>query len=86
MRPTILRRAPRFRLGLFFRLLLHLLLFLLLLRSFLVLPLQALDLVLRLGHRLEEPLQPRLLRRFQILLQFGGCASHPVFTEALFLD
>lgn len=86
MQSMVLRRTPRFRLALFLRLLLHLLLFLLLLRFLLVLPLQALDLLLRLSHRLEEPLQPRLLRRLQVLLQFAGCAPHSVFTEAFLLD
>lgn len=86
MLPPNLRSSPGLSLGLLFRLLLHLLLFLLLLGFLLILPLQALDLLLRLGHRFEEPLEPRLLRRLQVLLQFGRCASHPVFTETFLLD
>lgn len=86
MQPLSLRRAPRLSLRFLLRLLFHLLLFLLLLRSLLILPLQVLDLLLRLSHRLEEPLQPRLLRRLQVLLQLGRCTSHSVFTEPFLFD
>src|SRR5688572_18820694 len=81
---TALRGASRLRLGLLLLLLLEpLLLGLVLL---LELALVRLLLVLRLGHDLEEALEPRLLRALEVLLQPLPARLDPVLGEALFRD
>jgi hypothetical protein len=78
--------ASRLGLSLLLLFLFLLSLLLLLLVLLLILTLQILDLLFRLGNRLEESLQSGLLRGFQVLLQPSSTASNPVLAESLLRD